>query len=90
MDDYAHVPVTDDPIVVDFSGCKYLDELYERIQKSFGFPACCGKNWDAVWDCIDGYFDENESRTIQIRGFQSGIFSDLQKECRNIIVCRES
>ena len=44
MDDYAHAPVTDDPIVVDFSGCKYLDELYERIQKSFGFPACCGKN----------------------------------------------
>ena len=48
-------------------------------------------------------FDENESRTIQIRGFQSmpnelqeyckpmwGIFSDLQKKCRNIIVCRES
>lgn len=41
MDDYAHAPVTDDPIVVDFSGCKYLDDLYERIQKSFGFPACC-------------------------------------------------
>ena len=41
MGDYAHVPVTDDPIVVDFSGCKYLDDLYERIQKSFGFPACC-------------------------------------------------
>lgn len=41
MGDYAHVPVTDDPIVVDFSGCKYLDDPYERIQKSFGFPACC-------------------------------------------------
>lgn len=35
MGDYAHVPVTDDPIVVDFSGCKYLDDLYERIQKKF-------------------------------------------------------
>ena len=103
MDDYAYTLVTDNPIVVDFSGCKYLDDLHERIRKSFGIPACCGKNWDAVWDCIDGYFDENESRTIQIRGFQSmpnelqeyckpmwGIFSDLQKECRNIIVCRES
>ena len=93
MDYYAYTLVTDNPIVVDFSGCKYLDDLHERIRKSFGFPACCGKNWDAVWDCIDGYFDENESRTIQIRGFQSmpnelqeyckpmwGIFSDLQKE----------
>ena len=79
MDDYAHAPVTDDPIVVDFSGCKYLDELYERI-KSFGFPACCGKNWDAVWDCIDGYFDENESRTIQIRGF-----SRCQMNYRNTV-----
>lgn len=103
MEDYAYTLVTDNPIVVDFSGCKYLDDLHERIRKSFGFPACCGKNWDAVWDCIDGYFDENESRTIQIRGFQSmpnelqeyckpmwDIFSDLQKECRNVIVCRES
>ena len=71
MDDYAYTLVTDNPIVVDFSGCKHLDDLHERIRKSFGFPACCGKNWDAVWDCIDGYFDVNESRTIQIRGFQS-------------------
>lgn len=43
MDDYAHAPVTDNPIVVDFSGCKYLDDLHERIRKSFGFPVCCGK-----------------------------------------------
>ena len=80
MDDYAHAPVTDNPIVVDFSGCKYLDDLHERIRKSFGFPACCGKNWDAVWDCIDGYFDENESRTIQIRGF-----SRCQMNYRNTV-----
>lgn len=43
MDDYAYTLVTDNPIVVDFSGCKYLDDLHERIRKSFGFPACCGK-----------------------------------------------
>ena len=72
MDYYAYALITDNPIVVDFSGCKYLDDL-------------------------------NENRTIQIRGFQSmpdelqeyckpmwDIFSDLQKECRNIVVCRES
>ena len=80
MDYYAYTLVTDNPIVVDFSGCKYLDDLHERIRKSFGFPACCGKNWDAVWDCIDGYFDENESRTIQIRGF-----SRCQMNYRNTV-----
>ena len=43
MDDYAHAPVTDDPIVVDFSGCKYLDELYERIQKVLDFQLAAEK-----------------------------------------------
>ena len=43
MDDYVYTPVTDNPIVVDFSGCKYLDDLHERIRKSFGFPACWEK-----------------------------------------------
>lgn len=43
MDDYAYTPVTDDPIVVDFSGCKYLDDLYERIQKVLDFQLAAEK-----------------------------------------------
>lgn len=43
MDDYAYTPVTDDPFVVDFSGCKYLDDLYERIQKVLDFQLAAEK-----------------------------------------------
>ena len=103
MDPYAFRYHPENPIILDFYGCNYVDEIHLRIKEAFGFPEYYGMNWDAMWDCINGYFDENESRTIQIRGFQSmptdwqeycnpmwDIFSDLQKECRNLVVCRES
>ena len=30
--------VTDNPIVLDFSGCRYADEIHAAIKDAFGFP----------------------------------------------------
>lgn len=39
-------------IVLDLTGCKYLDELHERIRIAFDFPEWYGKNWSAFWDLL--------------------------------------
>ncbi|WP_101697162.1 barstar family protein [Clostridium minihomine] len=40
----------DKSITLDLTGCKYFDELHERIRITFDFPEWYGKNWDAFWD----------------------------------------
>lgn len=45
-------------IILDFTNCKYIDEIYEIMKKEFGFPDYFGKNLDALWDCLDYYTDE--------------------------------
>ncbi len=39
-------------IELDLTGCKYSDEIHERIRKAFDFPEWCGKNWSAFWDLL--------------------------------------
>lgn len=39
-------------IVLDLTGCKYLDELHERIRIALDFPEWYGKNWSAFWDFL--------------------------------------
>ena len=60
--------ITDDPITLELTGCGSVGEVHERIKEAFGFPDYYGKNWDAMWDCIDFLFDQRE---IVIRGFQT-------------------
>ena len=38
--------------ILDFTNCKYYDDLHEIIKKSLNFPDYYGKNLDAFWDCI--------------------------------------
>lgn len=68
------------PIILDFKGCKYADEIHLRIKETFGFPNYYGMNWDAMWDCIDGYFYGENTRIVQITGFYS-LPQDLQEYC---------
>ncbi|MBS6310461.1 MAG: barstar family protein [Firmicutes bacterium] len=60
--------MAEDPIVLDLTGCRYGGEVHERIKEAFGFPDYYGKNWDAMWDCMDGLFDRRE---IVVRGFRT-------------------
>ena len=73
--------IAEDPIVLDLTRCRYGGEVHERIKEAFGFPDYYGKNWDAMWDCIDFLFDQRE---IVIRGFQT-MPKDVREYCRPML-----
>ena len=52
-------------IVLDLTGCKYLDELHERIRIAFDFPEWYGKNWDAFWDLM---CTESDAEIVEVIG----------------------
>ncbi len=52
-------------IELDLTGCKYLDEMHERIRTAFNFPEWYGKNWDAFWDLI---WSECDADKVIIKG----------------------
>lgn len=55
-------------IVLDLTGCKYLDELHKRIKESFGFPDWYGENWSAFWDLL---WSECDANKVIIKGESS-------------------
>ncbi|MBR2013147.1 MAG: barstar family protein [Clostridia bacterium] len=38
---------------LNLSGCQYIDELHDRIEKALCFPEHYGRNLDAFWDCLN-------------------------------------
>ena len=52
-------------IILDLTGCKYLDELHERIRIAFDFPEWYGKNWSAFWDLL---WSDCEAEMVEIVG----------------------
>ncbi len=65
---YRKIP--DGPIILDFTGCKYLGEMHQILKRQFGFPDYYGENLSALWDCLDGFFYD-DPRTIEIYGTAS-------------------
>lgn len=52
-------------IELDLTGCKYWDDLHNRIRKAFGFPEWYGENWDAFWDLM---WSECDADKLVIKG----------------------
>lgn len=53
-------------IRIDFSGCRYVDEIHEKLKESFGFPEDYGANWSAFWDYLDDFCGDRESVTTVV------------------------
>ena len=51
-DPKAFKPIYENPIILDFSGCKYAYDIHEILKEKFGFPNYYGKNWSALRDCL--------------------------------------
>jgi len=62
-------------IVLDFSDCKTIGEIYEVIKTGFDFPFSCGENLDALWDSLDCYCDFD--LLVCVKGI-----SQMPEECR--------
>lgn len=79
--------------ILDLSGCKYLDELHERIKIALKFPDYYGKNLDAFKDFL---FWEYPVTRVEVKGastlppiFKNNldifkkILEQMKKECEN-------
>ena len=58
-------------IVLDFTDHKKPYQLHRELKTKFGFPDYYGENWDALWDCLDGWFDDDEDVHVLIKGFDT-------------------
>ena len=94
----AFKPIKENPIILDFTGCKYLGEIHRILKIKFGLPEFYGENWDALWDCMHGLFYQRGNFTVTIYGFLSlpddlreycktmlEVFSDVHKDTPNVI-----
>jgi len=82
----AYKPITENPLAIDFSSVKSLDDLHGLLKEKFGFPEYYGKNLDALWDCMGDVFiwGEEEEWTIELYGVYS-IREDLQEEMAGVL-----
>jgi len=77
---YAFKPIQDNPIKLDFSQCKYLGEIHQILKEKFGFPEYYGENWSALWDCLDGLFEDCGEIIVEVFGYYD-MSEELQKGC---------
>lgn len=94
----AFKPINENPIILDFSGCKYLGEIHLILKTKFGLPEYYGENWDALWDCMQGLFFQRGYFKVKIYGFLSlpvelkeyctamlEVFDDVHNDTPNVI-----
>ena len=53
--------------IVDFTGCKNLDEIHAQFKRVFDFPDYYGENWSAFWDCMREMV--GDPMYVEIHGF---------------------
>ena len=94
----AFKPIEENPIILDFTGCKYLGEIHLILKTKLGLPEYYGNNWDAFWDCMQGLFYQRGNFKVNVCGFLSlpndlreyckamlEVFEDVHKETPNVI-----
>ena len=56
-------------ITLDFTNMEYPAQLHRELKIKFELPDYYGENWDALWDCLDGWYEDDENVTVEIKGF---------------------
>ena len=42
---------------------EYPAQLHRELKIKFELPDYYGENWDALWDCLDGWYEDDENVT---------------------------
>ncbi|MBO5105825.1 MAG: barstar family protein [Clostridia bacterium] len=71
QDYYKYKGITENPIILDFADCKYLGEIHKVLKVKFGLPEYYGENPNALWDLLEGLFDDMGEITAEIRSFNN-------------------
>ena len=71
-------------IELNFENCKYISEIHNALKDTFELPEYYGKNWDALWDCLDGLFYDEGEVTVEIHGLNS-LKEDLKHACKPML-----
>ena len=58
-------------IILDFTNMKYPAQLHKELKTKFEFPVYYGENRDALWDCLDGWYDDDEDVIVEIMGLDT-------------------
>lgn len=80
----AFKPIEENPIILDFTGCKYLEEIHLILKTKFGLPEYYGENWDALWDCLRYLWSDGEFVKVNIYGFLS-LPDDMREYCEAML-----
>ena len=79
-DPYALKEISENPIKLDFTNCRYLGEIHKILKQKFGFHDFYGENWDALRDLMIDVFSGDKNYHVEIHGYYS-MNKDLQKAC---------
>lgn len=77
-------PIKENPVILDFTGCKYLGEIHRILKTKFGLPEYYGENRDALWDCLRYLWSDGEKIKVEIYGFTS-LPDDLREYCKDML-----
>ena len=80
-DPYALKPITENPIILDFTKNRTLWDIHVMLKEKFGFHDYYGKNWDALWDLMRDVFSGDEKYVVELHGFYS-LPKDMIEECQ--------
>ena len=81
---YEYKEITENPIILDFSKCRYWSEVHLLLKEKFGLPEYYGENWSALWDCLDGMFLNEGYWEVHIYGYNS-MPQKWQDECLKML-----
>lgn len=77
--------IPDGKIIIDFSTCKYVDEIHEKLKESFDFPDYYGRNWSAFWDYLDDFCgDRTSETTVHVDGLNR-LSKDLRSYAEKMV-----